>query len=211
MGTMRLLGSAFATILFLASPALADPPPGKGKAKAPDVGGGSGGSKGNAAKAKGPNGGGPDERGGGHGPGSMKDDHGGASHGHGSAKDDHGPGGKGKRDDDVHVRVRFDDDQSRIIRDWFDDDDHLRGLPPGLAKRDRLPPGLEKQLVRNGQLPPGLEKKLHPLPDDLAYRLPRLPDGYRRGILGESLIVFDERTSAIIDVIHGVARLGNTF
>ena len=207
---MKFLGGAFATILVLASPALADPPPGKGKAKAAGVGGGNDGSKGNAAKAKAPSGGGRDERGGGHVHGSTKDEHGGASRGDHSAEDGRGPGGKGKGDD-VHVRVRFDDDQTRIIRDWFGDDDHLRGLPPGLAKRDRLPPGLEKQLVRNGQLPPGLEKKLHPLPDDLAYRLPRLPDGYRRGILGESLIVFDERTSAIIDVIHGVARVGNTF
>jgi hypothetical protein len=198
MGTMRLLGGAFATVLFLASPALADPPPGKGKSKAPGDGGGSGGSKGDAAKAKGPNGGGPDERGGGH--------------GHGSTKHDHGRGGESDGGgDDARLRLRFDDDQARIIRDWFDDDDHLRGLPPGLAKRDRLPPGLEKQLERNGRLPPGLEKKLHPLPDDLAVRLPRLPDGYRRGILGESLIVLDERTSAIIDVIHGIARVGNTF
>ena len=35
-----------------------------------------------------------------------------------------------------------------------------RGLPPGLAKRDRLPPGLEKHLLKHGSLPPGLQKKL---------------------------------------------------
>ncbi len=37
-----------------------------------------------------------------------------------------------------------------------------RGLPPGLAKRDRLPPGLEKHLWKHGSLPPGLQKKLDP-------------------------------------------------
>ncbi len=37
-----------------------------------------------------------------------------------------------------------------------------RGLPPGLAKRDRLPPGLEKHLLKHGSLPPGLQKKIDP-------------------------------------------------
>jgi len=36
------------------------------------------------------------------------------------------------------------------------------GLPPGLAKRDRLPPGLEKHLLKHGSLPPGLQKKVGP-------------------------------------------------
>ncbi len=36
------------------------------------------------------------------------------------------------------------------------------GLPPGLAKRDRLPPGLEKHLLKHGSLPPGLQKKIDP-------------------------------------------------
>jgi hypothetical protein len=37
-----------------------------------------------------------------------------------------------------------------------------QGLPPGLAKRDRLPPGLEKHLWNHGSLPPGLQKKIDP-------------------------------------------------
>ena len=57
------------------------------------------------------------------------------------------------------------------------------GLPPGLAKKDRLPPGLERQLRRNAQLPPGLQKRLTPFPSALeaelgrrsAARLPRQP------------------------------------
>jgi hypothetical protein len=34
------------------------------------------------------------------------------------------------------------------------------GLPPGLAKREELPPGLEMQVEKNGSLPPGLAKRL---------------------------------------------------
>jgi hypothetical protein len=44
------------------------------------------------------------------------------------------------------------------------------GLPPGLAKRDRQPPGLERQLSERGRLPPGLQKRA--LPEDLEARLP---------------------------------------
>jgi hypothetical protein len=65
------------------------------------------------------------------------------------------------------------------------------GLPPGLAKKDRLPPGLEKQLRRNGHLPPGLEKKLQPLPRSCEVRLPRLPQNVTRVIVGNYVILRD--------------------
>ncbi len=38
------------------------------------------------------------------------------------------------------------------------------GLPPGLAKKYRLPPGLAIQLMERGSLPPGLQKNLGPYP-----------------------------------------------
>ncbi len=41
---------------------------------------------------------------------------------------------------------------------------NTHGLPPGLAKRDRLPPGLQKHLWKHGSLPPGLQKKIGPVP-----------------------------------------------
>ncbi|MCH6588239.1 MAG: hypothetical protein IH805_07995, partial [Proteobacteria bacterium] len=45
-----------------------------------------------------------------------------------------------------------------------------KGLPPGLAKRQHLPPGLQKHIARTGRLPPGLEKRR--LPGDLRSLLP---------------------------------------
>lgn len=65
------------------------------------------------------------------------------------------------------------------------------GLPPGLAKRDRLPPGLERQLQRNGHLPPGLEKKMRPLPRSCEVRLPRLPSDITRVVVGNYVILRD--------------------
>lgn len=65
------------------------------------------------------------------------------------------------------------------------------GLPPGLAKRDRLPPGLERQVQRNGQLPPGLQKRVQPLPGVCTARLPQLPVDWARVILGGHVLLLD--------------------
>src|SRR5215471_5571003 len=52
-----------------------------------------------------------------------------------------------------HRAYQFDAREREIISGYYANPG--RGLPPGLAKREALPPGLEKQLVRNGTLPPG--------------------------------------------------------
>jgi hypothetical protein len=76
-------------------------------------------------------------------------------------------------------------------------------LPPGLAKKDRLPPGLEQQLQRNGTLPPGLAKK--GLPPDLERQLPPPPDGYERQIVEDAAIVLVHKaTGKIADVVTDV-------
>jgi hypothetical protein len=98
----------------------------------------------------------------------------------------------------------FGRDEEKTIRDWFSVKSNLQGLPPGLAKRDQLPPGLQKQLVRNGALPPGLQKQVQPLPQQLEGRLPRLPEGRRRVAIGGNVIVLEERTGAILDVLQSV-------
>jgi len=56
-------------------------------------------------------------------------------------------------------------------------------------------------LVRNGKLPPGLEKKIEPLPRELEARLPQCPEGRRRVVISGSVILYDERSSVILDVV----------
>jgi hypothetical protein len=99
--------------------------------------------------------------------------------------------------------VIFTSGERVLITDWYrsyPSDD----LPPGLAKRDRLPPGLEKQLRERGTLPPGLQKRVRPLPYDLERRLRPLPPGYRRGVIGGDVIIMNDHTSVILDVLRGV-------
>jgi len=98
----------------------------------------------------------------------------------------------------------FGRDEARIIVDWFHDANNLNGLPPGLAKREELPPGLQRQLVRNGKLPPGLEKKIQPLPPVLIARLPPIPDNRTRVIIGGNVILMDKTTSVIVDILVGI-------
>lgn len=96
-------------------------------------------------------------------------------------------------DRDAHVRA---------IREY------ARGgsLPPGLAKRRPLPPGLRKQLRERGELPPGLQKRLVPVPPPLAARLPPAPPYYDRYFAGDDLIIVDNRTHRIAAIIRDVWR-----
>jgi hypothetical protein len=74
------------------------------------------------------------------------------------------------------------------------DDDH-----------DRLPPGLERQLERRGHLPPGLEKKMRPVPASVCRRLPPPPEDAVRGYYGGHVIVYNPRTSVILNVFAGIS------
>jgi hypothetical protein len=73
------------------------------------------------------------------------------------------------------------------------------GLPPGLAKRESLPPALEKQLRRNGKLPPGLEKKLVPFPAELESRLPPCPPEVHRGMVGGIAVMWSSQSGLVLD------------
>ena len=94
----------------------------------------------------------------------------------------------------------FTQEEIQVIGRWSQGDHG--GLPPGLAKKDRLPPGLEKQLRRRGTLPPGLQKKVQPVPVVLERQLRVLPTGYRRVIVGGNIILMDEKTAFIYDIVR---------
>jgi Ni/Co efflux regulator RcnB len=77
-----------------------------------------------------------------------------------------------------------------------------KGAPPGLAKRDRLPPGLERQLQRNGRLPPGLEKRQ--FPTELRIQLPAPRRGTERVIIGNDAVLIDTATNIVLDIVRDV-------
>ena len=78
-----------------------------------------------------------------------------------------------------------------------------KGMPPGLARRGSLPPGLSK-LQRNGSLPPGLAKKN--LPSNLQRQLPPPPEGYERQIVEDAAVVLiNKATGRIADIVKDAA------
>jgi outer membrane lipoprotein SlyB len=89
----------------------------------------------------------------------------------------------------------FTEGDRHVINDCFED--NRAALPPGLAKRDRLPPGLERQLQRNGTLPPGLERRVQPLPRICTSRLPRLPRDWERVALSGRIILLDPQRTIV--------------
>lgn len=98
----------------------------------------------------------------------------------------------------------FTREEITLVKDYFRD--HRSGLPPGLAKREKLPPGLERQLQKNGTLPPGLQKKVQPLPVELERRMRTLPTGWRRVVIAGNVIMMNEKTSAIYDIVRNVIQ-----
>ena len=101
-------------------------------------------------------------------------------------------------DRDTHVRVAFSVRDRTLIREYY-----RHHLPPGLAKRSSLPPGLQKQVKRRGQLPPGLRKER--LPRELELKLSSLPSGYVRFRIGMDVVLMNTRTQIVVDVVKDIS------
>jgi hypothetical protein len=117
----------------------------------------------------------------------------GQGHSHGKSHDKHGEDG----DRGEHYYRDHDRD---ALPDWYED--HRNELPPGLAKKDQLPPGLEKQLVPWGTLPPGLQKHLQPCSEDPERRLPPPPPGCAHVLIGGHIVLMNRHASVVVDIFH---------
>jgi hypothetical protein len=115
-------------------------------------------------------------------------------HGNGHGKD-HDKHAADEDQDDHYYQER----DRESARGWYEE--HQNNLPPGLAKKDRLPSGLEKQLVRRGTLPPGLQKRLQPVPVDLERRLPPPPPECAHVLVGGHIVLFNQRTNVVVDLV----------
>jgi hypothetical protein len=93
----------------------------------------------------------------------------------------------------------FTERDQQLIRGYYSGG---KGLPPGLAKKGKLPPGLEKQLRRKGSLPPGLQKKYNaqPFPPDLERQLSPVPSGFSRVMIAGRAVLTD-RNHTILDIL----------
>jgi hypothetical protein len=125
---------------------------------------------------------------------AIADDEHGHGNGHGKGHAKH----QGKEAD--HDRHYYSDHDRDAMRGWYRE--HDGHLPPGLAKRDRLPPGLERQLQVRGTLPPGLRKKMVPCPRELEVRLPPPPPGCAHVVIGGNVVLMNRSSYLVLDVFH---------
>jgi hypothetical protein len=112
------------------------------------------------------------------------------------------------------LNVRIGHDEASIMRDYYRS--HPVAVAPDQApkKMKKLPPGLQKKAARGKALPPGWQKKIargevmdrqvyahaHPLPVDLARRLPPQPAGVVTVQLEGKVVRLAEATLTILDV-----------
>ena len=88
--------------------------------------------------------------------------------------------------------------ERNIIRDFFGAQGG-RKFKAKKFKHKSLPPGLAKQLHRNGILPPGLRRNY--LPPGLRNRLPGLPPGQARVLVGNDVLLIQQTTGLILDIL----------
>ncbi len=140
------------------------------------------------------------------------------------------PAATASRTNDV-VKILFDEAEKRLINDYFDralgrkidDDDDgpkskgkgkkkhknkskgkSKGIPPGLAGRKELPPGIQKQIAQGKRLPSGTET--YSLPEDLRHRLPSIPSDVDRRVVGDDIVLIQRGTNLVLDILEGVLR-----
>jgi hypothetical protein len=107
------------------------------------------------------------------------------------------------KSEDVRIVDSFDEEDRRKIKEYYRGKDTPKKIPPGLAKKHELPPGLQKHVARYSVLPPGLQDENLPL--ELEKTLSPLPRGYVRLKLGGNVVLMDEKTRIAVDVIWDAA------
>ena len=103
------------------------------------------------------------------------------------------------RTEDINARVAFHEKDREAIIGYYSQKNKSKSMPPGLAKKDTPPPGLQKHIVKHGELPPGLQGRS--LPYELEKKLTPLPEGFVRLKVGADVVLMDEKTRIVVDVI----------
>lgn len=98
--------------------------------------------------------------------------------------------------------LAFGPEQERFIREWFSKQVSHNQLPPGFETHESLPAGLA--LERNHTLPDGLKQRLQPLPLALEHQLPGISSGMRRAFVAGNVLLLEENTERIVDLIRDV-------
>src|SRR5262249_308899 len=128
---------------------------------------------------------------------AMAQGHGHAN-GHGKDRGDWDDKHEAKRE--AKAERHYYREHDRELHEWYRA--HYNHLPPGLAKKDRLPPGLERQLVVRGTLPPALRGYMRPCPIEPVHYFPPAPPGYMQTVIGGHIALVHKSTFFVLDVFN---------
>jgi hypothetical protein len=97
--------------------------------------------------------------------------------------------------------VSFGPEQETFIREWFSKQQKLGELPAALITREA---SSTLSLRRDGVLPEDLRQRVQSLPVGLECQLPTLPKDLHRVVLLGDVMILEESTARIVDLIRGV-------
>jgi hypothetical protein len=125
-------------------------------------------------------------------------------HGKGHDKDKHSDGdydrdGRDGRDGRDYAYSYSPHDRDELHH-WYDN--HRGNLPPGLAKKDRLPPGWEKKMVVRQVMPVEYREYVRPAPAEIVRILPPPPD-CEHVVVGGQIVLMNRKTSVVLDIFSG--------
>lgn len=172
-------------VVFAPSPALADPPSGKGGGKQHDDGRGGGKGKNRVDDARPVS---PERR-----------NEGGRDDSSGRHAESLGPSSANSR--------HFDDHSRRIVREYYVTEYRSGHCPPGLAKKNNgcMPPGQAKKWRIGQPLP--RDVIFYDLPPALVVRIGTPPPGYRYVRMAADILLIAVGTGMVIDAITDLGHM----
>lgn len=96
--------------------------------------------------------------------------------------------------------LRFDARDRERVGEWYKE--RQDDLPEGFRATDRLDPESESQLRIGQALQPELRREILPVPPDLLEKLPPAAPGQRYEVLDGHLVLLNQRSSNVSDVLH---------
>jgi len=122
-------------------------------------------------------------------------------------------GGKGKGKEDSAAEYakdgkkagkkggkKFDGDERDVIVRYFDSNPSARSqLPPGLAKKNKIPPGWQKKIGVGQRIPDDIWVHRVPLPHEILVKLPPPPPGVIHVRIEDRVLKVIEKTHEVLD------------
>ncbi|HUR41853.1 MAG TPA: hypothetical protein VM240_11885 [Verrucomicrobiae bacterium] len=106
----------------------------------------------------------------------------------------HGSAGKGSK--------KFEGGERDEVRGWYAANPHaINDLPPGLAKKGKIPPGWQKKVGVGQRVPDDIWEFRVPLPHEVLVKLPPPPPGVIHVRIHDRVLKVIEKTHEVLDDI----------